>query len=434
MAPLPLDGVRVVDLTVVWSGPTATRLMAALGAEVIRPESIRYYPRNSRGQQPYPPPETIRAARGLSAAYPHKEPGPDPYNVYGSFLLTAQGKLSCTMEITDPRGGQEAFRRLIERSDVLVENNSRALSSSIGLEWDQLSAINPRLILVKMTPMGLDGPYSRAVGYGAQFESITGMAWLRGHPDQPPDDVDPTYHMDDVAPHGVLFAVLAALMLRERTGRGQLIEFPQGEFLMQGLGDVFLGVTQEDGRQFGPDGNRDPNIVQGLYPCHGDDQWIAISLRDEADWAALVAAAGHPDWAGAEYFATAASRRQHQDALDALLAAWTAPQDKQDLFRKLQAAGIPAAPVYDEADAYADPHFQARGAFVPVPHPSAGTFDYPGLWARWPGLEPRVGVPAPLLGEHNEYVYTELLGYSAQEYQQMIDDGLIGTSYPRPGQ
>jgi crotonobetainyl-CoA:carnitine CoA-transferase CaiB-like acyl-CoA transferase len=431
MAALPLEGVRVVDLTVVWSGPTATRLMAALGAEVIRPESIKYYPHSSRGPQPYPPPETIRAAKGLAAAYPGKEPGPDPYNRYGSFLLVSQGKLSCTMELSDP-AGREAFNRLIACSDVLVENNSRMLSSTLGLEWDELSAINPRLILVKMTPMGLDGPYARAIGYGAQFESITGMAWLRGHPDAPPNDTDATYHMDDVAPQGVLFAVLAALMLRERTGRGQLIEFPQAEFLMQGLGDVFLGVTQEDGRQFGPDGNRDPNIVQGIYPCHGDDQWIAISLRDDQDWAALVAAAGHPEWAGAESFGTAASRRQHQDVLDALLAAWTAPQDKQDLFRKLQAAGIPAAPVYDEADAYADPHFRSRGVFVPVPHPTAGTFDYPGLWARWPGLEPRTGVPAPRLGEHNEYVYTELLGYSAEEYQHMVDAGLIGTSYPRP--
>jgi benzylsuccinate CoA-transferase BbsF subunit/naphthyl-2-methylsuccinate CoA transferase subunit len=280
-----------------------------------------------------------------------------------------------------------------------------------------------------MTPMGLDGPYSRAVGYGAQFESITGMAWLRGHPDQPPDDVDPTYHMDDVAPHGVLFAVLAALMLRERTGRGQLIEFPQGEFLMQGLGDVFLGVTQDDGRQFGPDGNRDPNIVQGLYPCQGDDQWIAISLRDEADWAALVAAAGHPDWAGAEYFATAASRRQHQDALDALLAAWTAPQDKQDLFRKLQAAGIPAAPVYDEADAYADPHFEQRGVFRPVDHPSAGTHSYPTFGAQWSGMEPDWGRPAPLVGQDNEYVYKKLLRYSSQEYDELSAAGLIGTRY-----
>lgn len=432
MTPLPLDGVRVVDLTVVWSGPTATRLMAALGAEVIRPESIRYYPRNSRGPQPYPPPETIAAATGLAAAYPHKNPGPDPYNQYGSFLLTAQGKLSATMEITDPKGGREAFHRLIACSDVLVENNSRAISSTLGLEWDELSAINPRLILVKMTPMGLDGPYARAVGYGAQFESITGMAWLRRHPDAPADDADATYHMDDVAPHGVLFAVMAALLLRERTGRGQLIEFPQAEFLMQGLGDVFLAAATEEEREFGPDGNRDPNLVQGIYPCLGNDQWIAISLRDDQDWAALAAAAGQPDWAGAEHFATAASRRQHQDALDAALAGWTISQDKQDLFRKLQAAGVPAAPVYDEADAYADPHFRSRGVFVPVTHPTAGTFDYPGLWARWPGLQPRTGVPAPLLGQHNEYVYRELLGYSAEEYQHLQDAGLIGTTYPRP--
>ena len=431
MAELPLAGVRVVDLTVVWSGPTATRLMAALGAEVIRPESIKYYPHTSRGQLPYPPPETIRAGKGLAAAYPGKEPGPDPYNRSGSFLLVSQGKLSCTMELTLPEG-REAFNRLVARSDVLVENNSRMLSSRLGLEWDELSAINPRLILVKMTPMGLDGPYTRAIGFGASFESVTGVAWVRAHPDAPPDDAYATYHMDDVAPQGALFAVLAALELRERTGRGQLIEFPQAEYLMQGLGDVFLAVTQEEGRLFGPDGNRDPNMVQGIYPCLGDDQWLAISLRDDQDWAALVDAAGHPDWAGAERFATEASRRQNQDALDGLIAGWTAAQDKQDLFRKLQAAGIPAAPVYNEAEAYADPHFRARGVFYPVTHPSAGTYDYPGLWARWSGMEARTGLPAPLLGQHNEYVYRELLGYSAEEYQQMVDAGLIGTSYPRP--
>src|SRR6202012_79868 len=147
--------------------------------------------------------------------------------------------------------------------------------------------INPRLIRVKMPPMGLDGPYSRAVGYGAQFESITGMAWLRGHPDQPPDDVDPTYHMDDVAPHGVLFAVLAALRQRERTGRGQLIEFPQGEYLMQGLGDVFLAAAR-DGDRPPPQGTRPPAGVQGCSPCRGDDQWIAIPVRSDEDWAAAA--------------------------------------------------------------------------------------------------------------------------------------------------
>ena len=241
MAALPLEGVRVVDLTVVWSGPTATRLMAALGAEVIKPESIKYYPRTHQGAAALPAAGArSRRPRAWPPPTRGKDPGPDPYNRYGSFLLVQQGKLSCTMELSDPEG-REAFNRLIACSDVLVENNSLALSSTLGLNWDELSAINPRLILVKMTPMGLTGPYARAIGYGAQFESITGMAWLRGHPDAPPDEVDATYHMDDVAPQGVLFAVMAALMLRERTGRGQLIEFPQAEYLMQGLGDVFLG-------------------------------------------------------------------------------------------------------------------------------------------------------------------------------------------------
>jgi crotonobetainyl-CoA:carnitine CoA-transferase CaiB-like acyl-CoA transferase len=401
--------------------------MAALGAEVIKPESIRYYPRTTRGQLPYPPPETIRAAHGLAAAYPGKDPGPDPYNRYGSFLLVQQGKLSCTMELSDPRG-REAFNRLVACSDVLVENNSLALSSTLGLNWDELSAINPRLILVKMTPMGLTGPYARAIGFGAQFESITGMAWLRGHPDAPPDEVDATYHMDDVAPQGVVFGVLAALRQREQTGQGQLIEFPQAEYLMQGLGDAFLAGAM-DGREFTPQGNRHPSWVQGCYPCAGTDQWIAISICDDEQWRAVAGLLGEPGWTASPQFATALSRREHQDELDELLAAATAGWAKRALFLALQQAGVPAAPVYDEADAYADPHFEQRGVFRPVDHPAAGTHSYPTFGAQWSGMAPDWGRPAPLVGQDNEYVYKKLLGYSSQEYDELSAAGLIGTRY-----
>jgi crotonobetainyl-CoA:carnitine CoA-transferase CaiB-like acyl-CoA transferase len=430
MGALPLEGIRILDITVVWSGPSATRFMAALGAEVIRVESIRYYPNMNRGQTPYPTKESLAGLSGMSAAYPDKDPGPDPYNRFGPFLLVSQGKRSVTMEL-DTAEGREAFHKLVAASDVVVENNSRALSSSLGIEWPQLSAVNPNLILVKMTPLGLDGPYANAIGFGAHFEGLTGLAALRGHPEAPPDDAGSTYHMDDVAPHGVVFGVLAALLHRERTGHGQLIEFPQAEYLMQGLGDAFMAAA-EDNRQFRPDGNRHLTMVQGAYPCAGEDQWIAISLRDDADWAALVGALGDPGWAQDARFATAVERRANQDAIDALIAAKTAGHDKHELFASLQAAGIPAAPIYDEADAYGDPHFAERGVFRAITHPSAGTYDYPSFGARWSGMDLAWGRPAPLVGQDNEYVYKELLGYSDDEYQAFLDKGLAGTVYPRP--
>lgn len=430
MTDLPLAGIRVLDITVVWSGPSSTRYLAALGAEVIRVESIRYYPNMNRGQTPYPTKEALAGLSGLAAAYPDKDPGDEPYNTFGPFLLVSQGKRSTTMEV-DTGQGREAFHKLVAQSDILVENNSRVLSSALGLEWDILREVNPRLILVKMTPLGLSGPYTNAIGFGAHFEALTGLAALRANPDAPPDEAGSTFHMDDVAPNGVVFGVLSALMLRERTGRGQLIEFPQAEYLMQGLGDQFLAAAADD-RYIAPDGNRHPFAVQGVYPCAGDDQWIAVSVGDDAQWAGLRAALGDPEWAAGAQFATALDRRRNQDELDEHIGRDTQAFDKYELFTALQAQGVPAGPILNEADAYADPHFAARGIFRPVTHPLAGTHRYPSFGAKWSGIDVAWGVPAPLVGQDNEYVYKDLLGYSQEQYQQFLDENLAGTQYPRP--
>jgi crotonobetainyl-CoA:carnitine CoA-transferase CaiB-like acyl-CoA transferase len=429
MAELPLRGLRVIDITVVWSGPSACRLLAALGAEVIRVESIRHFPAASRGQIPFPPKEVIAQGTGMAAAYPGKDPGPDPYNRYAPFLVTGQGKLSCTMEL-DTAEGQAAFHRLVACSDVLVENNARTASDELGITWEKLGPVNPRLVLVRMTPLGLDGPYTYATGFGAHFEALTGIASMRGHPGAPTEDAGATYHMDDVAPQGVVFGVLAALMQRERTGAGQLIEFAQGEYLMQGLGDAFLAAGL-DGQGFAPQGNRHPAWVQGIYRCRGADEWIALTVRDDAELAALARVLGDPARAADPRFASVAACREHQDDFDELLAAATAAWHKRALFLALQAAGVPAGPVNNEADAYADPHFEQRGVFRPVTHPSAGTHLYPSFGARWSAMKLDWGRPAPLLGQDNAYVYKKLLGYTDDEFDQLSAAGLIGTSYPR---
>jgi crotonobetainyl-CoA:carnitine CoA-transferase CaiB-like acyl-CoA transferase len=429
MAVLPLAGIRVIDITVVWSGPSACRMLAALGAEVIRIESIAHFPATSRGQAPYPSPAATARATGMAAGYPGKDPGPDPYNRFGPFLVANQGKRGVTMELDTPEGTQ-AFHRLVACSDVLVENNARAAGDELGITWPRLQPLNSRLVMVRMAPLGLDGPYANALGYGAHFEALAGIASLRGHPGAAPGDAGSTYHMDDVAPQGVVFAVLAALVQRERTGDGQLVEFPQGEFLMQGIGDAFTASSLGDQR-FMPQGNRHPAWVQGIYPCRGEDQWIALTVRDDADWRALAGVLGDPPWAADPRFASLVSARAHQDALDEYLAGATAGWHKRALFLALQAAGVPAGPVNDEADAYADPHFEQRGVFRPLTHPAAGTHQYPGLGARWSGMEPAWGRGAPLLGQDNAYVYKTLLGYTDAEYDQLAAAGLIGTTYPR---
>ncbi len=429
MPALPLDGIRVVDLTVVWSGPAAGRYLAALGAEVVRVESIRHFPATSRGQVPYPDRETVARSRDQAAAYPGKDPGTDPYNRFAPFLLTAQGKLSCTMELGEPEG-QRAFHRLVEKSDVLIENNSRALGEKLGFTWEALSKINPGLILVRMAPLGLSGPYADAIGFGAHFEAMGGLGYLRGYPGEEPGASGCTYHMDDISPQGVVFAVLAALMHRDRTGLGQQVEFPQGEYLIHGLGDVYLGVASDPGYRPQKDGNRHPKWVQGCYPCAGDDQWLTVTVRDDDDWKTLVKIMGSPPWTADARYATGESRRRHHDDIDRRIAAFTIENDKHELFATLQAAGVPAAPVYQESDAYSDPHFLARGTFRSLTHPRAGVHLYPGFGSRWSGIELAWGRPAPQLGEHNDYVYKELLSYTDEEYAELQRSGMIGTAYP----
>ncbi|MBE3555835.1 MAG: CoA transferase [Firmicutes bacterium] len=429
MAHLPLEGLRVIDFTVVWAGPLVTKMMAELGAEVIRVESKEHFPSSTKGLMAYPTKEMVATMGGLGSAYPNKDPGPDPYNRHAMFNVHAINKLSCTMELDRPEG-MEAFERLVKVSDILVENNAVRVGNKLGLDWEHISALNPRMILVRMPPLGLTGPYANALGFGAHFEALSGVTYIRGYRDADPSKTTETFHMDDASAHGVLFAVLAALHHREKTGRGQMIEFPQAENMLQQMGEAFLDYSM-NGRSAEPHGNTHPFFVQGCYPCKGDDQWIVFTLENEAQWQALLELAEHPAWGEDPRFATPLSRRENQDALDPLLASFTQQHDKVALFHLLQRVGIPAAPIYDEADAYRDPQFSERGFFKSMTHLETGTHLYPSHLSQWSGLQMRWETPPPMLGQHNAYVYKEVLGYSEEEYQQMLEQGLIGTEYAR---
>lgn len=403
-------------------------MLGALGAEVIRVESTRHFPPASRGNQPYPKREAIAEARGLAGAYPDKDPGPDPFNRYGVFLLTGQTKRSVTLEVETPEG-REALDRLVAVSDVVIENNARSIGNRLGYTWEAFEPHNPKIVLVRMAPLGLSGPYADARGFGLHLEALTGLASLSGHPDAPPAEAGSTLHMDDVSASGVAFAVMAALRQVRKTGRGTQVEFPQGEYLMRGYGDVLLGSLAPGAAPPGALGNRHSSYVQGCYPTLGDDQWIALTVRDDAEWQALVEVMGNPEWAAKPEFADPLSRRRHQDDLDPLLADFTRGRDKTALFLSLQQAGVPAAPVYKEDDAYADPHFREHRVFREVTHPLVGTHKYPAFGAHFSDMDLAWERPAPLLGADNEYVYKEILGYSDAEYDDLNERGLIGTAY-----
>ncbi|MBE3556742.1 MAG: CoA transferase [Firmicutes bacterium] len=319
--PLPLEGIRVTDLAVVWSGPMAATLLADLGAEVIHLENLRHPPTLTRGVLLRPTREQSLLLGPLGSGYPDHEPGQRPWNRTAMFNAHGRNKRCATVDLTQA-SGHEIFLRLIEKSDVFIENNARTTLEHLGLDATVLFEVNPRLILLRMPPLGLEGPFAAYRGFGPTFNSLAGVTAMGGYHDADLTSQGDNYHMDEAAAPAAAFAVMAGLWRREQSGTGQLIEFPQVENLIQQLGEYLIAfqLTAEEPPLYG---NRDPYLVQGVYPCPGSDRWIAISLRDDADWAALKRAMGAPAWAEMEIFSTHLLRMHNQNALDERIAAWT---------------------------------------------------------------------------------------------------------------
>lgn len=421
---LPLQGVRVIDMTVVWAGPFSTVLLSDMGAEIIRVESLEHPDYNTRG------PAIVRsAAQGGPGGYPDDIPGERPWNRCAAFTSTGRNKKSVTMDLTRPEG-REAFFRLAKASDIFIENNSAGVVERLGISWEVLSKVNPRLVMISMSGFGRSGPYRDYRAFGANMEAIVGHTLLRGYPDRDPTDTTPVFFADAAGGSVGAFAVLAALRYRNRTGKGQYIDMAQAENVGHFLSAAMMDYAM-NARVQGTLGNRHPAWApQGVYRCAGQDNWLALTVRTDAEFAALCAQLGQPELASDPRFAGALERHRHHDDLDALISAWTADKDRDALFRQLQDAGVPAAPVYTIGQVFRDPHLQERGMWQQVTLPEAGTHWYlrstVGHMSRTPLW---IWEPAPNLGADNEYVYKQVMGYTDEEYQRMIDLGHVGDTY-----
>jgi crotonobetainyl-CoA:carnitine CoA-transferase CaiB-like acyl-CoA transferase len=398
----PLEGIRIVDLTVVWAGPGATALLGDLGAEVIRIEANN---RTSRQVSAAMTKELVAAMGYHAATYPDADPGPRPYDRSALFNWHARNKLSACMNL-DTAEGRRAALELLAISDVFVENNSNGTLEKLGLGHEELLARNPRLIVARMPPMGMSGSMSDYLGYGPNFNSLVGIAVMDGYEAETPDTAGENYHMDEATPAGLAFAVLSALRMRERTGRGGLIEFPQSENVLHDIGEYFLS-WQLTGVAPAILGNADPHMVQGVFRANGEDRWVALSLRSDAERAAL------------EELVAGDGLGKDQ------LAVWTRGQDATELVARLQAAGIPAGEVLSEKRELGDPHLTARGWFQTRTHPAVGTHRYPGHPWRANGVELRYGRPLAGFGADNDYVYRTLLGYDEETYADLVRRGLV---------
>jgi crotonobetainyl-CoA:carnitine CoA-transferase CaiB-like acyl-CoA transferase len=402
----PLEGIRIVDITVAVAGPVATHVLGDMGAEVIKIE-----------------PPFGRPSKHLEAA-PLVEGAPDRrYNRLLRFLDLNRSKLGMTLDLSK-EAGRNVFLRLVAQSDVVIENMSPRVLPNLRLDFDELREANERIILVRMPAFGTWGPLRDFVSYGPGIDAMSGLSWLTGYEDGPPNKPG-NYYCDQNAGLLAVVATLAALRHRDRTGRGQEVELSMLEGELQLVGEALLDYTM-NGRVQHRTGNAHPSMSpHGVYPCKGDDAWVAIAVENDAQWSALCALMGQPRLAIDERFADVVSRVRERREIDRLVADWTRTLDKHDAERRLQAAGIPAGAALTVAELFADEQIQARGYFQTVQHPEAGPA--PHARAAWTlsGTPSPLERHAPLFGEHNDYVLRELLGLSDDEIASLAEAHVI---------
>ncbi len=424
MSQLPLEGIKIIDHSVVYAGTAATTLLADMGAEVIRIESISRFPAMTRGFVARPP-EGLEEYPG----YVDGDPGQRPWDRWFQFHGIQRNKIGITLELQRPRG-VEVYKQLVRRSDVILENFSQGTMDRLGLSYPVLKQVNPDIIMLSASGLGSDGPYKGYGTFGSNLGAFTGMLALSGYPGNDITMVDPMpVWSDNVSASAAAFAVLAALHYRRKTGKGQFIDLSQAEGFLPHMGETILDCTVNH-RVQSAIGNRHRWIApHGCYRCRGEDRWVTIAVPSDRQWQAFCRALGNPDWTTDERFTDGLERWHHQDELDRLIEPWTLRHEPRQAMRILQAVGVPAGLMMTPSDAYSDPHLDQRGFFIEVDHREAGTHRYPGMFFRLSKTPATIRIPANCLGEHNDYVFGEILGMSRDEISKLEQENIIGTEY-----
>ncbi|MXX74998.1 MAG: CoA transferase [Holophagales bacterium] len=413
----PLQGVRVLDLTRVWAGPLATRILGDLGADVIKVEAAW-----SRG------PATRPARDGaLSHLFPEDDVGERPFNRSAAFNKMNRNKRSLTLELDDPEA-KRLFERMVERADVVCDNFSPRVMPKLGLDADRLREINPRVVAVAMPGFGHSGPYRDRLAYGPLIEASMGLTSHIGYRGGPPCRSGVAWPDPVTALHTVV-GTLAMLYRRSRSpeGAGGTVETPMVEATATTFGDSIL-TAQLRGSAEPRRGNRHPRRApQGCYPCAGEDRWIAISVESDREWRALCRISGL-----APRFASMSleQRQTEEDRIDDLLADWTRDQERGSLVESLHRVGVTAAPVADGRDLAENQFLEARRFWAEVDHPEVGRRRYPGLPIRLSATPATYRRGAPCLGEHNREVLVEVLGFEDMRVDELERAGVLRDTPP----
>ncbi len=401
---LPLAGIRVVNFGWVWAGPVVGQTLAFLGAEVLKVESR----------------QRLDMTRTLP---PFAEGKPGPDRSLSNHACWA-GNGSVALNLKEQEARDLAFD-LIAHSDVVVENFGPGVMERLGFGYERLREVRPDVILFSMPAAGLYGPLEHVRTYGMSLTSLTGLDSLVGYKGGEPVPFENAFS-DPLAGIFGAFAIITALNHRRNTGQGQHIDLSQQEAVMQLVAPAYMDYVL-NGRVGGPKGNEHPLAAaapHSVFPCRGDDRWISIAVRTDAEWAALVHAMGEPEWARAAAFATLQGRVAHIDALHRRLGEWTAQHDDRELAAQLQDHGVAAAPVLNVGDLLQDPQFAARNTFVEVDHPLGFRETIYGAYVKMSRSVPVVR-PGPMLGQDNEHAFREVLGLGEERYRDLVERQII---------
>jgi len=397
---LPLEGVRVADFGWIFAVPHATAWLGAMGAEVIRVESSVA-------------PDLVRFLSGTDGT-----PGINRSGIFNSINFSRQ---SVALNLMNPKAREVAVR-LVKLSDIVTENYTVGNMKKFGLDFQALRAIKPDLIMLSGTPLGQTGPYAHTVGFGPTTQAFAGMCHLTGYPNAFPCGIGGTWP-DFAVGTAMVFFLLAALHHRDQTGEGQYLDLSMAEtvtaMLPEAMMDYFLNW-----RDNAPIGNRDNAMApHGVFPVKGDDQWIALAIASDEEFAALCDTLGC-SMAKDARFARLASRLANVDDLEREIASRTREFERDALVTKLRERNLAAGPVYRPIDLMEDPALRESGMLLELDHAESGRRVIPGLPVTFSAMAPDYR-PAPAIGANSEEVLADLLGYSREEIARLRDEKVI---------
>jgi len=390
-----LAGLKVLDVSTLFAGPLAATMLGDFGADIVKIEHPRGDPVRSHGASK------------------------DGVGLWGK--VVGRNKRGITLYLGSPEG-QDVFRRLVADADVVIENFRPGTLERWGLGYPELSAVNPRLVLVRVTGFGQIGPYAGRPGFGTLAEAMSGFAAITGEPDGPPT-LPPFGLADGIAALAAAFATMTALRARETTGRGQVVDLAIIEPILTLLGPqptVWDAIGQVQERT----GNRSANNAPRNTYLTKDGRWVAVSTSAQSIAERVMRLVGRPELTEEPWFASGGERAKHADVLDEAVAAWVARHDRDEVVRAFEEAQAAVAPIYDVRDVVADPQFQALGSLVRVPDPELGSVLMQNVLFRLSETPGRITSAGPALGQHTEEVLAEI-GIDADQVAELRRQGAV---------